>query len=543
MDAKEYIGQWDKLKGERSTWEATWQKISDYVSPTPRNITGQSSSGGRKKAVVLDTTATDVAVQLAHALNGAFTNPSAEWFRVTVDNYDLSNDAEARLWLEQVGTITNHYLRQSNFSEAMLESYQDLILYGTDGLLIEEDEEDGCYFSARNIGEFVIVENHKGRVDKVLRKANMTARQAFMRWEGKVSKGIAKQYETDPNKAVNILHVIEPRDERNPDKIDKKNKPIRSLWIDIDSNEVIEESGYDEMPFIVSRWAKNSGDVYGYSPSMQCLHAILSLNLIEKTSLESKQLAAMPPMGFTDDSLVSEFQWRPGHKFYLRRGAEKPFALNTGSQPGAADSAAEDRRSLIKRTYFADIIQSQELRYVTAEGVRQSADERERILTSVLGRLQSELLEPLVNRVFGILERKNLFPPAPQGLQGRNWRPVWTSPLARKQDERAADSIMKAGNMIGQLSQLFAQPSPLLERFDYDELSKTIADIFGVPRNIIKSDASIKKERQAAMEAQAQQAQQAQAMQMMQQGAQIESQTKDTGGPINKIMKGLNEQI
>jgi hypothetical protein len=425
----------------------------------------------------------------------------------------------------------------------MIEAYMDLIMYGTAGLLIEEDEEDGCYFSARNIGEFVIVENHKGRIDKVLRKANMTARQAVMRWGNKVTKGIDKQYKVDPNGAVNILHVIEPRNERNPEKIDKKNKPIRSLWIDMDSDEVIEESGYDEMPFVVARWAKNAGDVYGYSPAMGCLNAILSLNLIEKTSLEAKQLAAMPPVVIDDDSLLSQFQWRPGQPIYKRRNGNPPQVLNTGAQPGAADSAAEDRRNLIRRAFFADIIQSQELRYVTAEGIRQSADERERILTSTLGRLQSELLEPLVNRVFGILSRKDRFPIPPQTLQGRNWRPVWTSPLARRQDERAADSIMKAGSLIGQLSQLFAVPTPLLERFDFDELSKTIADIYGVPRNIIKSDAVMKKERQQAQEAMAAQQQQQQMMDMMSQGATIESQTANTSGPVNKIMKGLNEAI
>lgn len=543
MDAKEYIQQWDKLKADRATWEQTWQKISDYVSPTPRDITGSSSTGGRKKAVVLDTTATDVAVQLAHALNGAFTNPASEWFRITVDDYDLSNDSEARQWLETVGTIANHYLRQSNFSEAMIEAYMDLIMYGTTGLLIEEDDEDGCYFSARNIGEFVAIENHKGRIDKVLRKANMTARQAVMRWGNKVTKGIKKQYDTDPHKPVNILHVIEPRDERNPEKIDKKNKPIRSLWLDMDSAEIIEESGYDEMPFIVSRWAKNAGQVYGYSPAMGCLNAILSLNLIEKTSLEAKQLAAMPPVIIDDDSLLSQFQWKPGMPIYKRARANAPQPLNTNAQPGAADSAAEDRRQLIRRAFFSDVIQSQELRYVTAEGIRQSADERERILTSTLGRLQSEKLEPLVNRVFGILARKDRFPPPPESLQGRNWRPVWTSPLARRQDERAADSIMKAGSLIGQLSQLFAAPNPLLERFDYDELSKIIANIYGVPRNIIKSDAVLKKERQQAKEAMQAQAQQQQMMDMMSQGATIESQTANTGGPINKIMKGLNEAL
>ena len=541
MKASDYIKEWSKLKTTRTTWDQTYQKLSDFVSPTPRNIVGQSSMGGRKKAMVLDTTATDVAVQLGHALNSAATNPLSDWFRLTIDDYDLAVDRDAKLWLDVVADRTNHYLKQSNFAESMSEVYLDLIIYGTVGLLVEEDDEDGFYFSARNIGEFVISENHKGKPDRVLRKAIMTARQAAMKF-GKLPRSIDAKYQEDPEALVNILHIIEPRNERNPDKIDKKNKPIRSIWVSMDDDEVIDESGYDEMPFIVARWAKNAGDTYGYSPAMQCINAILALNLIEKTSLEAKQLAARPPLFFSDDSQVSKFQYREGSVTYLRRNSDKPYALDTKSQPNAADSAAEDRRKLIQSTFFNDLI-NKELKYVTAEGVRDARNERDHTLTSAMGRIQSELLEPLINRLVGIAIRKKLIPDPPKSIQGRSFRPVWTSPLARKQEERVADSIMKAATMIGQISQLFATPTPLLERFDFDALSKVIADVYNVPQSIVKDDATIKAEREKVQQAQAEQQKQQQMMQMMQQGAAIESQTANTNGPVNKIMKGLNEQI
>ena len=36
-----------------------------------------------------------------------------------------------------------------------------------------------------------------------------------------------------------------------------------SGWVDITSKEVIEEGGYNEMPSMVTRWSRNSGEIYG----------------------------------------------------------------------------------------------------------------------------------------------------------------------------------------------------------------------------------------------------------------------------------------
>ena len=56
---------------------------------------------------------------------------------------------------------------------------------------------------------------------------------------------------------------------------------------------------------------------------------------------------------------------------------------------------------------------------VTATEVLQRNEEKMRLLSPVLGRLQAELLQPLISRSFALLLRAGLLPPAPEELQGQ----------------------------------------------------------------------------------------------------------------------------
>ena len=60
-----------------------------------------------------------------------------------------------------------------------------------------------------------------------------------------------------------------------------------------------------------------------------------------------------------------------------------------------------------------------ESRNMTATEVMSRNEEKMRILGPVMGRLQSELLQPMIIRVFSIMLRNKLFSPAPEILNGQ----------------------------------------------------------------------------------------------------------------------------
>ncbi|NBQ51384.1 MAG: head-tail adaptor, partial [Marivivens sp.] len=65
--------------------------------------------------------------------------------------------------------------------------------------------------------------------------------------------------------------------------------------------------------------------------------------------------------------------------------------------------------------------------------VVQRTEEKMRLLGPVLGRLQAELLQPMIERVFAVLNRQNKLPAAPAFLNDRDLDIEYVSPLAKAQ--------------------------------------------------------------------------------------------------------------
>ena len=67
-------------------------------------------------------------------------------------------------------------------------------------------------------------------------------------------------------------------------KRDNKNMAFASYYIDMESKKLMSESGFEEMPYIVPRFLKATGEVMGRSPAMVALPDVKMLNLMSKQS-------------------------------------------------------------------------------------------------------------------------------------------------------------------------------------------------------------------------------------------------------------------
>jgi hypothetical protein len=150
-----------------------------------------------------------------------------------------------------------------------------------------------------------------------------------------------------------------------------------------------------------------------------------------------------------------------------------------------------------------------------------------RLLGPVLGRLQSELLRPLIDRTFAILLRKKLFKQAPDFLSGVDIQIEYVSPLAKAQRASELQSIMRAIEIFGSL----ANVSPVFDHINIDNLVTHLADIVGVPAKVLNSKSEVNAIRQQKQ----QQADQQMQMQQLQQVAQA-------GGQIAPLAKALPEE-
>jgi hypothetical protein len=147
-----------------------------------------------------------------------------------------------------------------------------------------------------------------------------------------------------------------------------------------------------------------------------------------------------------------------------------------------------------------------------------------RILGPVLGRLQSELLQPLITRCFSILIRNNKFKPAPEFLGNQNIEIEYVSPLAKAQKTGEVQSLMRGIELMGSLQNV----APVFDYLDTDNLMSYIKDVLGIPAKILKSKGQVAQIRQ---QREAQQEQQAQMQQDMQ-----EAEIANKAAPLAKVL-------
>ena len=525
--AKNLLKRFDRLKSQRQNWESHWQEVADYMQPRKADVTKSRSKGDKRTELIFDSSPLQSVELLSASLHGMLTNPSTPWFSLKFKNEDMEGEDEAKLWLESATEVMYSAFNQSNFQQEIFELYHDLITFGTAAMFIEEDDEDNLKFSTRHINEIYISENEKGRIDTVFRKFRISARAAIRKF-GNVSNNIAVIAKKDPYEEVEILHAVYPRDDYNPKKQDTENMQFESIYLDADSGEELSVSGFREFPFVVPRYLKASHEIYGRSPAMTALPDVKMLNEMSKTIIKSAQKQVDPPLLVPDDGFLLPVRTVPGGLNFYRAGTrDRIEPLNIGANNTLGLNMEEQRRNSIRNAFYVNQLQMQDGPQMTATEVIQRNEEKMRLLGPVLGRLQSELLKPLIDRSFAILMRKNLFPNPPEFLSGQDIEIEYVSPLAKAQKSTELSSIMRAVEILGSLSNV----APVFDHINMDKLVRHLTSIVGVPQKILKPQAELNAERQEA----AAQAEQQQQMQQMQQVAQA-------GRDIAPLAKALPEE-
>ena len=525
---KSLLSRFDKLQSQRQNWETHWQDVADYMQPRKADVTKQRARGDKRMELIFDSSPIQAIELLAASLHGMLTNPSTPWFTLRFKDEDVDGEDEAKLWLQSATDAMYTAFNRSNFQQEIFELYHDLITFGTAAMFIEEDDDDLIKFSTRHINEVFIAENDKGRIDTIYRRFKISARAAVQKFGNKISSDIKSIVDKDPYKEIEIIHAVYPRKDFNPTKKDKSNMPFESVYIEFKTGNELSVSGFKEFPFVVPRYLKASNEIYGRSPAMTALPDVKMLNEMSKTTIKAAQKQVDPPLLVPDDGFLLPVRTVPGGLNFYRSGTrDRIEPLNIGANNPLGLNMEEQRRDAIRAVFYVNQLMMQDGPQMTATEVIQRNEEKMRLLGPVLGRLQSELLKPLIDRVFNILLRNNMLPQAPEFLSGRDIEIEYVSPLAKAQKSSELQSIMRAIEILGSL----ANVAPVFDYVNFDNLVKHLADIVGVPQKILKSQSQVNAERQQAQ-------QQQQEMQQMQQVQQLAK----AGGDIAPLAKALPEE-
>ena len=350
----------NKLKAQRGTWESHWQDLTNFVLPNESDFNLKRSKGDKRTTLVYDSTGIHANEMLAAGLHGMLTNPASNWFSLRVkDSMDsFADNAEAKQWLEETTNVILAELSAPDvaFPSHIHEYYLSLCSVGTACMFVgEPTTREGISFRSIHIDEIFIAENADGIVDTVFRIFKMTVRQIVQKWgEKSLSPRIQRMYEKKEfDKEVELFHCVYPRDDVDKGKKAATMLPVASVYIDEKEKHVLAEGGFDEMPYMVGRWSKTVGEVFGRSPAMTALPDIKMLQEIMKTTIKAAQKVVDPPLLVPDDGVLGPVRTIPGGLNYYRASSGARIEpLLTGGNIGLSYEMMNDLRERIRTTFF-----------------------------------------------------------------------------------------------------------------------------------------------------------------------------------------------
>jgi len=325
-------------------------------------------------------------------------------------------------------------------------------------------------------------------------------------------------------------HWQECADFIQPRKADKKNMPFQSIYFEYMNGHIISVGGFRELPYVIPRYLKASTEIYGRSPAMNALPDVKVLNKMVETSLKAAAKQVDPPLLVPDDSMLSPIRMSAGSLNYYRSGSrDRIETLQIGQATSATLNQENQRREAIAKMFHVDQLVVSTNRTMTATEVIQRNEEKMRILGPVLGRLQSELLQPMILRVFNIMLRNRLFLQAPEILANQEVDIEYVSPMALAQRSQELQNLMRGLEMFAQISPL----APVQDYIDENGLVKNIISLLGLPAKMIKSDKEVmmlREQRAAAQQQQAEMMQQMQESQMAKNAAPMVKELNNAAG-------------
>ena len=491
------------MRGARANFDWHWQEVADYMLPS-REFTRSNAPGRKRLTRIYNTLPVLACEQLAGGLHGMLTSPALRWFQLQVWSRDLRQDADAAEWFaDTTDRLYDHFNSQSaGFATAAHEFYLDIAAFGTAVMYVPDLGPRGAGYRSVPLSECYFAEGPDGRIDTIYRCYKMTARQVVATWPNAGDASFRKRADEKPDDPVEIVHAVTPK------PAGEKGQAFVSRYVMRAPAFVLEKGGYKDFPFVVARWTKRSGEIYGNGAGMNALPDVKLLNKIEEVTLRAGQKAVDPPLMMPDDGFLNPLDTRPGGVNVFRAGLmgenDRISPLNTGARPDLGEHMAERAETRVKSIFYSDWMNLPRQPNMTATEVIQRRDEMLRLLGPMVSRLTAELLGPLLERTFRIHLENALLAPIPRQLAGAEWRVEYLSPLAISQKSNDADAVLRWFQVASQMAGV--DPS-VLDTMDMGEAARFLADRYNAPPSLMRSReeaAALKQQREEVMAAQMQ---------------------------------------
>jgi len=502
--AEEIIARQERFEADRSNFDTLYQDCADWALPGDNQILRREAEG-TKKTDTFQSLGEDCIIQLAAGLYSYMFPTDSKAYVLRIDDEELAENDDVKNWLDKVTILSHKHLVQSNFRQGFFEYLKQLAAFGTGCQYEEKGKKQPLNFVCYHIAGIYISLDSDRNVDTVYRACEFTARQAVQEFgKNKLHEDILNAYNSPKNKEkrFKFIHAVFPREEVE-DKSDPLTMPVASIYVDRVHKVIVSEGGYPEMPYQVSFFDRDALETYGRSPTMKKLPDIKMLGTMKKTRIKGWEKMCDPPVVLPDDGSIWPLATQPGGVLYKRAGGEDPTWFEfKGNLQGMQEAIAETIAD-IRAGYFLDLFDALiDRQNMTATEVMARVEQKMRLLTPIVGRLQSSYFNPMIHRIIGILGRAGKLPPIPEQLAGKEYRIEYLGRLALALKTLETEGFVKTMAEIAPLIE--AGRMDLLDNYELDIACRDISRNNGAPATWLKDIEKRDAERQ-------QRAQQAQA--------------------------------
>lgn len=538
---RELLSIGDAMFGRKRTIDSLWQEIALNFYPERADFTTVRNEGDEYSDHLYSSYPVLARRELGNLLSANLRPQSQKWFSLHVEESELDEESAERKYLEYLRDIQWRamYEATTGFVRATKQADHDYAAFGNAVIMVTPNSTiDGLLYRNFHLRDCAWSESADGIIDCMHRNWNPTARQLKNLFGDRVSKEVKKACEKNPEKTFTCRHIVVPQRLYEYESKAGKKYPFVSIYVERESENILEETGQGYFPYVVPRWMTVSGSVYGRSMATSiALPDGRTMQVVIRTIREAGEKFVDPPMIAIADAIRGDIPLYAGgitvaDMEYDERLGEvlRPVNQNPGSMPVGFEIAAALRED-IRHAFFLDKIQLPEAGTdMTAFEVRRRIEEHIRSASPLFEPVEKDYNAALCDVTFQILMQHGAFPVdrMPESLGGSNIKFTFRSPLADMADQADAATFVDG---LTRIILPAAQLDPAqIENVDLTEATRASLRAIGFKAKWFKPVEAVEARRDQMIQA----AQAAEAMQAGTMGGQMVEQAGKAGVAIKE---------
>lgn len=488
----EVVKRSDKANVRKENWRDLYSDCYEFALPQRNLYDGYytaSSPGQKKMSNVFDSTAINSVQRFANRLQSGLFPPYRNWCRLMVGEVakqQIGDPVELQRALDVYTDKLFTIIRQTNFDLTISEFLLDLCV-GTGAMLIQKNDTDnGPPVRFEAVPQFLIAfeEGPNGKVQNVYRNFRVKAGIITQQWtDAKLTPELNKLIEDDPTQDIELLEATMYMPDTG-----------RYCYHIIHRHNTKGKSSYDEIvyrkmdssPWVICRYSKVAGEIYGRGPLVSCIADVKTLNKTKEMILRNASISIAGVYTARDDGVLNPNNIRiaPGSIISVASngGGQGPSLqpLQRASDFNVAQIVIKDLVENIKRTLMDDSLPPDTMSARSATEVVQRMKELATNLGSAFGRLITEALIPIVTRTLHVMKEQKIID-LPVEVDGNVIKIYPQSPLAQAQnmdDLQTVLQFMQVAQGLGPIGQVV---------INQDNMIEYLAQKMGIPGEIMNS--------------------------------------------------------